>query len=46
MDLIKDIVPPGVINVVTGFGAEAGEALATNKGIAKLGFTGSTGTGR
>lgn len=46
MDLIKEVVPPGVINVVTGFGAEAGEALATSKGIAKLGFTGSTGTGR
>jgi len=45
MELIKDEVPPGVINVVTGFGAEAGEALATSKGIAKLGFTGSTATG-
>jgi len=45
MELIKDVVPPGVINVVTGFGAEAGEALATSKKIAKLGFTGSTGTG-
>jgi len=45
MELIKDVVPPGVINVVTGFGAEAGEALATSTGIAKLGFTGSTATG-
>ena len=45
MELIKDVVPPGVVNVVTGYGAEAGEALATSKGIAKLGFTGSTGTG-
>ena len=45
MELIQDIVPPGVINVVTGFGAEAGEALATSKGISKIGFTGSTATG-
>jgi aldehyde dehydrogenase len=45
MDLIKDVVPPGVINVVTGYGSEAGEALATSKSIAKVAFTGSTGTG-
>eukprot|EP00811_Abedinium_folium_P001625 NODE_11490_length_1283_cov_9.074394.p1 GENE.NODE_11490_length_1283_cov_9.074394~~NODE_11490_length_1283_cov_9.074394.p1 ORF type:complete len:319 (-),score=100.10 NODE_11490_length_1283_cov_9.074394:327-1247(-) len=45
MELIKDEVPPGVINVVTGFGDEAGVALATSKGIAKLAFTGSTATG-
>jgi len=45
MELIKDAVPAGVINVVSGFGPEAGEALATSKGIAKLGFTGSTVTG-
>ena len=45
MELIQDVVPPGVINVVTGFGAEAGEALATSSGIAKLAFTGSTATG-
>jgi len=45
MDLIKDTLPPGVINVVSGYGAEAGEALATSKGIAKLAFTGSTATG-
>lgn len=45
MELIKDAVPAGVINVVTGYGREAGEALATSKGIAKLGFTGSTVTG-
>merc|ERR1712086_1074204 len=38
-------VPAGVINVVTGYGAEAGEALATSKGISKIGFTGSTATG-
>lgn len=45
MDLIKDVVPPGVINVVTGYGAEAGDALASSDGIAKLAFTGSTATG-
>merc|ERR1740117_709140 len=45
MDLIKDAVPPGVINVVTGYGIEAGSALATSKGINKIGFTGSTATG-
>lgn len=46
MDLIKDELPPGVINVVTGFGAEAGEALTSSEGIAKLAFTGSTVTGK
>lgn len=45
MDLIKDHVPAGVINVVTGYGSEAGSALAKSKGVAKLGFTGSTATG-
>ena len=42
MDLIKDVLPPGVLNVVTGFGEEAGAALAGSKGIAKVAFTGST----
>jgi aldehyde dehydrogenase (NAD+)/aldehyde dehydrogenase len=45
MELIGDILPAGVLNIVTGFGAEAGQALATSKRIAKLSFTGST-TGR
>ena len=45
MQLLKDVVPPGVINVVTGYGAEAGAALAHSKGISKIGFTGSTATG-
>jgi aldehyde dehydrogenase len=45
MELIKDVVPPGVINVVTGYGAEAGKALAESTGIAKIAFTGSTDTG-
>ena len=42
---LAQVVPPGVLNVVTGYGAEAGEALATSKGVHKLGFTGSTATG-
>ena len=46
MELIKDVLPKGVLNIVTGFGAEAGEALATSKRVAKLSFTGSTETGR
>ncbi len=45
MDLIKDILPPGVVNVVNGFGAEAGQALATSDRIQKLAFTGSTEVG-
>ena len=46
MEIISDIVPPGVINVVNGPGAEIGKALASNKRIAKIGFTGETVTGR
>ncbi len=46
MDMIADIVPPGVINIVNGFGAEVGKPLAQNKRIAKIAFTGSTPTGR
>ncbi|MFM5757045.1 aldehyde dehydrogenase family protein [Aeromonas veronii] len=45
MDLIKDILPAGVVNVVNGFGAEAGQALATSNRIQKLAFTGSTEVG-
>lgn len=45
MELLKDILPPGVVNVVTGYGAEAGQALATHWGISKVAFTGSTATG-
>src|SRR5207342_3366850 len=41
-----DIVPPGVVNVVNGPGAGIGKALASNKRIAKIGFTGETVTGR
>jgi aldehyde dehydrogenase len=46
MEVIQDTVPPGVINVVTGPGAEVGKALATSPRIAKIGFTGETTTGR
>jgi len=46
MELIGDILPPGVINVVNGFGIEAGKPLAQNKRIAKIAFTGETTTGR
>ena len=46
MELIEDIVPEGVINVVNGPGAEIGKALATSKRIAKIAFTGETVTGR
>jgi aldehyde dehydrogenase len=46
MSLISDIVPAGVINVVTGPGGEIGKALAGNPRIAKISFTGETTTGR
>jgi aldehyde dehydrogenase len=46
MEIIEDVVPAGVINVVNGPGAEVGMALATSKRIAKIAFTGETVTGR
>lgn len=46
MEVIADILPPGVINVVNGFGIEAGKPLASSKRIAKIAFTGETNTGR
>jgi aldehyde dehydrogenase len=46
MGLIGDLLPPGVVNVVTGPGGEIGKALASNPRIAKIGFTGETSTGR
>jgi aldehyde dehydrogenase len=46
MELIGDILPPGVLNIVTGFGPEAGKPLATSPRIAKVSFTGETTTGR
>ncbi len=45
MEVIGDLLPPGVLNIVNGYGAEAGQALASNTRIAKIAFTGSTPTG-
>src|SRR6202167_1548547 len=45
-ELIQDIVPPGVLNIINGFGLEAGKPLASNPRIAKVAFTGETTTGR
>jgi len=45
MEVIGDLLPAGVLNIVNGFGAEAGQALATSKRIAKIAFTGSTPVG-
>ncbi|MGN0002549.1 MAG: aldehyde dehydrogenase family protein [Sphingobacterium composti] len=46
MEIIGDLIPEGVINVVNGFGSELGRALVTNPKVAKAAFTGSTATGR
>jgi aldehyde dehydrogenase len=46
MEVIGDLLPPGVVNVVNGFGVEAGKPLASSKRISKIAFTGETGTGR
>ena len=46
LDLIADLVPPGVVNVVNGFGVEAGKPLASSPRVAKVAFTGETTTGR
>jgi aldehyde dehydrogenase len=46
IELIADLLPAGVVNVVNGFGLEAGKPLASSKRIAKIAFTGETGTGR
>ncbi len=46
LELIGDLLPPGVLNVVNGFGLEAGKPLATSPRIAKIAFTGETSTGR
>jgi len=45
-ELIADLLPPGVLNIVNGYGREAGMPLATSRRIAKIAFTGSTSTGR
>ncbi len=44
MELIADLLPNGVLNIVNGFGREVGQALATNPRITKVAFTGSTVT--
>ncbi|MFD3508824.1 aldehyde dehydrogenase family protein [Nocardia sp. NPDC058666] len=46
VELIADLLPDGVLNVVNGFGVEAGRPLARSPRIAKIGFTGQTTTGR
>jgi aldehyde dehydrogenase len=46
MELIEDLLPPGVLNIVNGFGLEAGKPLASNSRINKIAFTGETTTGR
>jgi len=46
MSLIGDLLPPGVLNIVNGFGVEAGKPLASNRRISKIAFTGETTTGR
>ncbi len=46
LELIQDILPAGVLNVVTGFGLEAGKPLATSPRVAKVAFTGETTTGQ
>jgi aldehyde dehydrogenase len=46
IELIQDLLPAGVVNVVNGLGEEAGQALSTHTGIAKIAFTGSTQVGQ
>jgi aldehyde dehydrogenase len=46
MEVIEDVAPAGIVNIVNGPGAEIGKALATSPRIAKIGFTGETVTGR
>ncbi|QGM44865.1 acetaldehyde dehydrogenase ExaC [Methylocystis heyeri] len=45
-ELVADLLPAGVVNIVNGFGVEAGKPLASSKRIAKIAFTGETSTGR
>ena len=45
-ELVADLLPPGVLNIVNGFGLEAGKPLASSPRIAKIAFTGETTTGR
>ncbi|MEZ5295917.1 MAG: aldehyde dehydrogenase family protein [Ilumatobacteraceae bacterium] len=45
-ELIQDLLPDGVLNIVNGFGVEAGKPLASSNRVAKVAFTGETTTGR
>ncbi|MBO4207085.1 aldehyde dehydrogenase [Micromonospora echinofusca] len=46
LSLVADLLPPGVVNIVNGFGVEAGKPLASSPRVAKVAFTGETTTGR
>jgi aldehyde dehydrogenase len=46
MEVIGDLIPPGVMNIVNGYGREVGAPLSNSKRINKIAFTGSTATGR
>ncbi len=46
MEVIQDVVPAGVINIINGFGPECGKPLALSRDIRKIGFTGETTTGK
>jgi len=46
IEIVGDLLPPGVLNIVNGFGVEAGKPLASSQRIAKIAFTGETTTGR
>lgn len=46
IELIEDLIPAGVINIVNGYGSEIGQVLATHPQVAKIAFTGSTNVGR
>ncbi|MGW9116932.1 acetaldehyde dehydrogenase ExaC [Streptomyces sp. NPDC055663] len=46
LKLVADLLPPGVVNIVNGFGTEAGKPLASSPRVAKVAFTGETTTGR
>jgi aldehyde dehydrogenase len=46
IEMISDLMPPGVLNIVNGFGLEAGKPLASSNRVAKVAFTGETTTGR
>jgi acyl-CoA reductase-like NAD-dependent aldehyde dehydrogenase len=45
-ELIADVVPPGVVNIITGYGAEAGDALVAHPGVRRIAFIGSVEIGR